>query len=262
MILRDTNVAAALRARQRMRSAPPSRQRGFLLNPFRFGASNDPFFANVVLLLHADGTSGSTTIVDSSSYARTPSASGVSLTNVPALGNCSISFSGSTVLRYADAAEFTLGTGDFTIELFARFSDTGTQRFLFGQGDSAGSNASASVAIQRTAGNAIRFVAISGSTPVADITGATAISSATWYYIAAKRSGTTFSLDVGTSGATILQGTATSAASLNNSANALAVGGLGEFASSLMWGNIDEVRFTVGAARSTATVPTATFPNA
>lgn len=37
MILRDTNIAAAL-ARRRERLAPRSRQRGFLLNPFRFGA--------------------------------------------------------------------------------------------------------------------------------------------------------------------------------------------------------------------------------
>lgn len=59
MIVRDTNIQCALR----------SRQRGFLLNPFRFGSAptpgeTDPYWSNVVALLHFDGTPGSTTIVD------------------------------------------------------------------------------------------------------------------------------------------------------------------------------------------------------
>lgn len=60
MIERSTDIKAALR----------SRQRGFLLNPFRFGGGtpapgDDPHFANVSLLMHMDGTDGGTTFVDS-----------------------------------------------------------------------------------------------------------------------------------------------------------------------------------------------------
>ena len=64
-----------------LRVAPRWRQRGFFLNPFRFGAPPDPHFANVLLLLRCDGTenTGPATLVDSSSFARTPhiSSSGV-----------------------------------------------------------------------------------------------------------------------------------------------------------------------------------------
>ena len=59
MIERSTDIKAALR----------SRQRGFLLNPFRFGGGTppggDPHWDKVVLLLKMDGASGSTTFVDS-----------------------------------------------------------------------------------------------------------------------------------------------------------------------------------------------------
>lgn len=59
MISRSTDIKAALR----------SRQRGFLLNPFRFGSGGggggtDPHWSSVVSLLHLDGTVGSTSIVD------------------------------------------------------------------------------------------------------------------------------------------------------------------------------------------------------
>lgn len=58
MITRSTDINGALR----------SRQRGFLLNPFRFGGGGgggtDPHWSNVVSLLHLDGTVGSTSIVD------------------------------------------------------------------------------------------------------------------------------------------------------------------------------------------------------
>lgn len=61
-ILRSTDIKSALKARQK----------GFILNPFRFasGAASDPYWANVVLLMHMDGP-GATDFIDSSPYART-----------------------------------------------------------------------------------------------------------------------------------------------------------------------------------------------
>ena len=47
-----------------------------LINPYRFAAGGDPYFANVSLLLHCDGSSGSTTFTDHSSAARTVSPQG------------------------------------------------------------------------------------------------------------------------------------------------------------------------------------------
>ena len=68
MILRSTNVRAALRRRQR----------GFLLNPYRFGGpSGDPHWAHVVMLLRGEGTDGSGIVYDE------VSASNLKTTNQP-----------------------------------------------------------------------------------------------------------------------------------------------------------------------------------
>lgn len=62
-ILRSTDIKSALR----------SKQRGFLMNPFRFsapgGGGSDPNWADVVRLLHMEGTNGGTTFTDSSPLA-------------------------------------------------------------------------------------------------------------------------------------------------------------------------------------------------
>jgi hypothetical protein len=223
----------------------------------------DEFYDNVVLLLHGDGTQGSTTFTDSSSYGRSPSAAGIIIdTGEKVFGTGSLAdFGGGQLLRYADAPEFSLGTGDFTIEFFVRFSGVGSLQYIFGQADSGGSNTSCNIALSRTAGDKIRFVACSAGSAVVDITGTTTILVSTWYYVAARRSGNTFTLRVGTSGATTLEGTGTSSASLNNSSNLLGIGTLGEFSSNLFSGRIDELRWTVGVARDTSTVPTEAFPD-
>lgn len=113
MIERSTDIKAALR----------SRQRGFLLNPFRFGSGGggvDPHFDNVSLLLHFDGTSlpqigGS--IVDSSPRTKDASLIGnTELTSAASLygssGMVGVSGGGATATSHAD---FAL-PGDFTFE--------------------------------------------------------------------------------------------------------------------------------------------------
>jgi hypothetical protein len=223
----------------------------------------DPDFASVVLLTHLNGVDGSTSFPDSSSYAHTVSSSAQIDTAQSKFGGASIEIvSGGHCLRINDHAALTLGSGAFTVQMFARFSGTGTRRWLFGQADASGSNASCNISIQRTTGDRIRAIAFSGSSVVIDITGTTAISSATWYYIAFGRTGNTFNLYVGTSGTATLDGTGSSSATLNDSSEVLGIGALGAMATDTMSGHIDEVRYTVGVYRSDiATVPTAEFPN-
>lgn len=224
----------------------------------------DPDFASVALLLHGNGTNGSTTIVDSSSHARTPASNSATITTSQSVfGGGSINFNGSQATRYADDTEFSIGSGLFSLQLMARFSDTGTLRFPCGQGDSSGSNASCSIVIQRTVGNRIRAIAFSGPSAAVDITGTTAISSSTWYYIGFGRdTGNVWRLYVGTSGTANLDGSATVSTTVNDSSNQWGVGALGELTSNQMSGQIDELRLTVGVYRSDlATVPTAAYPN-
>ena len=120
MIDRSTNIQAALR----------SRQRGFLLNPFRFGGGGggggvDPHFANVSLLMHMDGTDGGTTFVDSGPLGLTP----ITVTSATTRPGSAVYGSGGMLLTGASAngVTFTHPTAfqfaaneAFTIEMRVR----------------------------------------------------------------------------------------------------------------------------------------------
>lgn len=82
---------------------------------------NDPYWADVVLLLHGDGTDGSTTIIDSSSFAQT-----VTITGTSAISTAESKFGGSSLKGAASSYyEVVLGSdgvfaGDFTIEMWVQ----------------------------------------------------------------------------------------------------------------------------------------------
>ena len=92
------------------------------------GVERDPFFANVSLLLHGDGTNGSTTIVDSSPSPKTVTAVGDAKisTAQSKFGGASIGFDGSGDSLAAPASISHFGTGDFTIELWIYRNNAGT----------------------------------------------------------------------------------------------------------------------------------------
>jgi len=108
------------------RRAPPAVRRGA---PIPFGAykgsngmggGNDSF---TKLLLHGDGSDGSTTITDSSPNARTVSRFGNAQidTAQSKFGGASILFDGSgDYLTCANSADFDFGTGDFCIDFWIR----------------------------------------------------------------------------------------------------------------------------------------------
>lgn len=78
-----------------------------------------PPWSQVSLLIHCDGSDGSTTFTDSSSYAATLTATNASVgTSNPRFGSGSavMVHTSSGNIRAANAAQFDLGTGDFTIE--------------------------------------------------------------------------------------------------------------------------------------------------
>lgn len=257
MIDRSVNIGNALRRRQR----------GFFLNPFRFAASGgtDPSFANVALLLHMEGVHGGTTFSDNSANGFTAVSTGgvTNDTSQSKFGVSSVAVNGGSGagIKYSDNAAFTLGGNPFVVEMFARFADTGTQRFLSAQADSGGSNTSISYAIQRTAADKIRAFVCVGSGTAGDITSSSSVTSGVWYYIAYGRdSGDVFRLFIDAAA----EGTSSPGAiTVNNSADQLGIGSLGARTTLAMSGYIDEFRLTVGAYRDIATigVPTQAFPN-
>jgi len=97
--------------------ATPSGE-GVGTDPATIGDAN---FADVSLLLHGDGTSGSTTFTDSSSNAVVVTANGNAQidTAIKKFGTGSIQFDGTgDYLTTSTNSAFGYGAGDFTIEFF------------------------------------------------------------------------------------------------------------------------------------------------
>lgn len=90
-----------------------------LLRP-KARASGDPYWANVSLLLHMDGSNGSTSFTDSSPNALTATANGNAQisTAQSKFGGASGYFDGSSDLGFTPTDATRFGTGDFTVEFW------------------------------------------------------------------------------------------------------------------------------------------------
>jgi hypothetical protein len=86
------------------------------------GAS-DPYFSNVVLLMHFDGANGATSFTDVKGHAVTPHGSAALSSTTSAVGGGSGHFDGSSAwlsLAYSD--DWNFYAGDFTVESFVNFT--------------------------------------------------------------------------------------------------------------------------------------------
>jgi hypothetical protein len=221
-----------------------------------FTPATQPFVndANTLLLIHADGTNASTFFEDDNGVR--------AQRGITAVGNAQIStaqsrFGGSSVLFDGngdnlvvnDYNDLDFGTGDFTVELWARFANTNTSAFLV-----SGPRQTGSFVLARESDNTIRI----GRTNTAwdSTSSGSATTANTWQHIAASRQSGTLRLYV--NGTQIFSGANTNS---YNFTNFLYIGGIptdGQW----MNGNIDEVRIS-NVARYTAafTAPAAPFVN-
>ena len=221
----------------------------------------DPYRSQVSLLLHGDGTNGSTTIVDSSPSPKTGTAVGDAQ-----ISTAESKFGGSSIvfdkvddrITYASSNDFAFGTGDFTIEFWAysRDVDASTQRGFCQISSVTGGLAPTGdgVAIHQGIGTGGIRAAIGPSDRLASSAGL--VDTNTWFHIALTRSGTTAFLFV--DGVIVDSITNTTNLSQNN----FVLGGY--FSTSFLYdGYIDDFRITKGVARYTAnfTPPTAPFPD-
>jgi hypothetical protein len=226
----------------------------------QMGASGerDPNFANVELLLHGDGTSGSTTITDNSLNAITVTANGNAQidTAVKKLGTGSIKFDGTGDYLSIDGTSYSIDlSGDFTIEFFVRHANaTGNQKYLDLRESGVGDTTNYILIDTNT--NFRLF--IDGSDRLSG--GAGGPSADTWYHIAVVRNGTSikYFLD-GTEELDYTQSTPKDY-TLDYSWLIAINGDLRN--RNYLNGYLDELRFSsIARYTSNFTVPTAPFPN-
>jgi hypothetical protein len=224
----------------------------------------DPSFANVALLLHGDGANGSSTFVDSSSYANSVTAvNGAQIaTEASVFGGASISLSASaSYLSLPANSIFNFGTGDFCIEAWVKFNTAGDNAIVGGIGPTNGS-----LMIRRRSDGTLSL----GRNLIAFDTSSSVLSWDTtrFYHLAVTRSSGTVYLF--RDGAQIGSGANSLTYNLTVGSNSIWAIGASQLtangfgAGSQLNGYIDDLRITKGIARYTAnfTPPTAPFPDA
>jgi hypothetical protein len=222
----------------------------------------DPDFANVSLLLHGNGTNGSTTITDNSPTPKTVTAVGnaqISTAVADPFGNSTkgvIAFDGTgDSLSIERTTAFNFGSEDFTIETWIRAAAVdATYRILFSAGNPVQiyvRNQTLEVYFNDSDDN-VSYIVNSMFGP------ASSIAVNNWAHVAVVRSGTTFRAYVNGVSGTAVTGVS---AAIFYSATAPSVGSLA--GASSFNGYLDDLRITKGVARYTAnfTPPTAQFPD-
>jgi hypothetical protein len=206
-----------------------------------------------VLLMHCDGSNGSTTFIDDSPLAQTLTLDGGGLT----ISTAQSVFGGASLAG-------TLGTGGircpagsvianctvaaYTYECWVRFNDTGTNQYLMATDDAGGSNTETVLRLRRTTGNKIAAYTrgISGAN---EPTTTTSVTSGVWYHVAVCWDASTHRI--------YLDGVkehevAVTGAGYDASGLTYTIARLGSFAALGLNGYLDEIHFWRGDALYTA----------
>jgi len=225
--------------------------------PFTGTKSNDPNYSNVSLLLNGNGTNGSTTFTDSSSYGHTvtPVADAKISTAQNKFGGASIYLDGSgdCLSLPDDQSAFNFGTGDFTIECWIYWVG-GAYGIVFSQRHAYDTNNTGMSWRIDDANDTIGFWHGNGLDGFG--TPSNAISKNTWTHIALTRNGSIFTIWV--NGQSQATNTITASMIYYPPVIGRSQGVLGEYLNAYL----DDFRITKGVARYTAnfTPPTAELP--
>jgi hypothetical protein len=225
----------------------------------------DPQFGSVSLLLHGNGTNGSTTITDSSPTPKTVTAVGNAQisTAQSKFGGASLAFDGGvdalSVAGLSDLSQFTMSGVVATYECWLYLNSLpGVRYFLFG---SFGTEESGWTVDVNSSGN----IFISRNTGGSTLTLSSAFTASSWQHLAVVSNGTTI----------VVYRNGISVGSVAASDNLAGLGAIGAVTQDFrigarqvanllpLNGYIDDLRITNGVARYTAnfTPPTAPFPD-
>lgn len=210
-------------------------------------------------LLHMNGTDASTTFTDESGKTWTANGNAQIDTAQKKFGTASGLFDGDgDYVATNDHADWSMGSGNFTVDTWIRPSTTGQYAFIVAQAASDGSDISISFFINLNADDSISSGLVSGGTYYTATSSASAYSANTWAHVALVRNGNTLTQYVnGTANGSV----DVTGISANNSAAKLSIGRLGEYNGLYYSGWVDELRISKGIARWTAnfTPPTGEY---
>ena len=225
------------------------------------GGGADPYWANVVLLLHLDGPTG---FSDSSPTGAVPTAIGSSAisTSIKQFGTGSLfvgaygaTSGGITVTGGSVTSSLALGTGDFTVELAVRPAQPLTSLFWSTLIDFQKPSSSNRLMLQADS-TRVR-VLVDGTVK---LTVNPTVPSTVWTHVAISRIGGTSRLFI----AGVLVGSWADAINYSTSFDRPIIGAQGYSAgTNPLDGHIDEVRITKGVGRylTTFTPPSAPYPS-
>jgi len=208
-------------------------------------------------LLHFDGADGSTTFTDESGKVWTAGGNAQIDTAQSKFGTGAGLFDGTgDYIDTPDHDDFTVGSGDWTVDFWFRVPPTATEQYIFGQRDSAPTTAGCSMFGYISAAGVLRIQVASGTTWYYKETG-TALDNTAWHHYAGIRYGN--GLYVAADG-TLSAALDVTGVTINNSTYKFAIGRCGEYTGAPLNGHIDEFRFSKGIARWTANFTPPTTP--
>jgi len=210
-----------------------------------------------VLMLHCDGTNGSTSFPDSSQYGHVMTArNGASVNASQGQFGQSAEFDGSNNrIDTPDSADWDFGSGDFTIDFWYRPNDLGSDQTLIAQWNVAGGNGAWYVC--HLGGGNIQFVYKDASAGQLFFNRAFNVNVNTWHHIAISREGSSVRLFVD---GNKMGSTVTWSGTFASSPNLLSIGSF-DGGGQEVNGQLDEIRISKGIARWNAdfTPPTAPY---
>ena len=226
----------------------------------------DPFRSQVSLLLHGDGTNGSTTITDNSPSPKTVTAVGnaqISTAIADPFGNSTgvLAFDGAgDAATTANSSDFRLN-GDFTVELWVYPNSLTAERYFVSHYDYGSAQRDWRFGLKNGSAHLhFEFVAAAG-TAENEISAGVGLTLRTWQHIAVTKSASTSRIFING----IQQASSTALVDLGGSTALLSICSLLNSGGPALGfnGYIDDLRITKGVARYTAnfTPPTAPFPD-
>ena len=219
-----------------------------------YGGYNDPYFASTSLLLHMEGSTGSTSFTDSSPYAATVTVNGNAQisTTQNKFGEGAAYFDGSgDYLALSNPSRYSFGTGDFTVEAWVYRVTPALYSALLEVGNHLDAN------------SVLFLIGIGGIQLYSGaFYGSGTLSTGVWQHVAWSRSSGTLR--------TFVDGQLTSTTAFSNNLTSSTQASVGYAAGNnggvnyYHNGYIDDLRITKGVARYTAnfTPPNAPFPDA